>query len=444
MSAPDPASVLEWEAAGRRIEVDGREVFVRDVPAAGDESGPPVLVLHGFPSASFDYRHVLDALRRTRRVILFDFLGFGLSAKPDLRYSIELQADVTEAVVAACGIDRVVLLTHDMGDTVGGEVLARDLDGTLGFSIERRALTNGSIYIEMAQLSTGQQLLLSLPDERNELVGADEGAAFRGGLAGTFAEARQPDDEELDAQWALMRRHQGSALLPRTIRYIEDRRDREAPLHRRHRVPPVAARGRVGPPRPDRGARDDRPPAGRPARHRPRHPRRRRPLPDDRGARAVRRGGAPRAGRGLETVSMRAVVVYESLTGNTAKAARLIAEQLTARGITTAAYPVNKPDYQVLSEADLVVVGGWTDGIVIAGQKPGRSWRLKKMPAISGKKAVVFATYAIDPGKVLEKLVTIVEGRGAEVLGGMTIRRDRLEESTAEFVDRIVEVLEPA
>jgi flavodoxin len=141
---------------------------------------------------------------------------------------------------------------------------------------------------------------------------------------------------------------------------------------------------------------------------------------------------------------MRAVVVYESLTGNTAKAARLIAEQLTDRGITTAVYPVNKPDYQVLADADLVVVGGWTDGIIIAGQKPGRSWRLKKMPAISGKKAVVFATYAIDPGKVLDKLVAIVEERGAEVLGGMTIRRDRLEESTAEFVDRIVEVLEPA
>jgi pimeloyl-ACP methyl ester carboxylesterase len=160
-------------------------------------------------------------------VILFDFLGFGFSAKPDLRYSIELQADVTEAVVAAAGVDRVALLTHDMGDTVGGEILARDLDGDLGFAIERRALTNGSIYIEMAQLSTGQQLLLSLPDERQDLVGADEGVAFRGGLAGTFAADRQPDDDELDAQWALMRREQGASLLPRTIRYIEDRRANE-------------------------------------------------------------------------------------------------------------------------------------------------------------------------------------------------------------------------
>jgi pimeloyl-ACP methyl ester carboxylesterase len=228
VTAADPAVVTEWEAAGRRIDVDGREVFVRDVPAEGDESGPPILVLHGFPSASFDYRHVLDALCRTRRVILFDFLGFGLSAKPDLRYSIELQADVTEAVVDACGVDRVALLTHDMGDTVGGEVLARDLDGNLGFSIERRALTNGSIYIEMAQLSTGQQLLLSLPDERSDFVGADDGAAFRGGLAATFAPDRQPGADELDAQWALMRRDTGASLLPRTIRYIEDRRDRES------------------------------------------------------------------------------------------------------------------------------------------------------------------------------------------------------------------------
>jgi pimeloyl-ACP methyl ester carboxylesterase len=226
-TTPDPTAVTEWEAAGRRITVDGRDVFVLDLPATGEENGPPVLVLHGFPSASFDYRHILDRMRRRRRVLLFDFLGFGLSGKPDLRYSIELQADVAEAVVAAAGVDRISLLTHDMGDTVGGEILARDLDGALGFSIERRALTNGSIYIDMAQLSDGQNLLLSLPDERQELVGADEGVAFRAGLAATFAADRQPDADELDAQWALMRRDQGASLLPRTIRYIEDRRDRE-------------------------------------------------------------------------------------------------------------------------------------------------------------------------------------------------------------------------
>ena len=47
-----------------------------------------------------------------------------------------------------------------MGDSVGGELLARSLDGTLGFTVRRRVLSNGSIYIAMAQLTDGQQFLL--------------------------------------------------------------------------------------------------------------------------------------------------------------------------------------------------------------------------------------------------------------------------------------------
>ena len=141
---------------------------------------------------------------------------------------------------------------------------------------------------------------------------------------------------------------------------------------------------------------------------------------------------------------MTAVVIYESLTGNTAKAAKLIAEGLTARGLPTAAYPVDGINFQALSDAEVVIVGGWTDGLIFLGQKPGRAWRLSAMPAIAGKKAVVFATYAVDPGKVLDKLVAIVEARGAEVLGGMTIRRGRIEESAADFVDRVLAILSPA
>lgn len=141
---------------------------------------------------------------------------------------------------------------------------------------------------------------------------------------------------------------------------------------------------------------------------------------------------------------VRAVVIYESLTGRTARAAELIGEQLRGAGVPATVCPVNHIDYQALSEADVVLVGSWTDGIVIAGQKPGRAWRLRGMPAITGKPAFVFATYAIDPGRVLDKLVVIVESRGAEVLGGMTIRRDRLESSTADFVDRVLSAMAPA
>jgi hypothetical protein len=61
---------------------------------------------------------------------------------------------------------------------------------------------------------------------------------------------------------------------------------------------------------------------------------------------------------------------------------------------------------------------------------------------MDGKRALVFCTYAIDAGKVLEKLTQVVEDRGATVLGGMALRRDRLDEGAKEFVARLLDAVE--
>jgi pimeloyl-ACP methyl ester carboxylesterase len=137
---------------------------------------------------------------------------------------MRLQADVVEGVARQLGLTSVALLTHDMGDTVGGELLARSLEGTLAFDITRRVLTNGSIYIGMAHLSTGQELLLSLDDAPTDLVVAD---GYKAGLAATFSPKSSVAADELDAQWLLAERNGGHRMLPRTIRYIEDRRAEE-------------------------------------------------------------------------------------------------------------------------------------------------------------------------------------------------------------------------
>jgi flavorubredoxin len=139
-------------------------------------------------------------------------------------------------------------------------------------------------------------------------------------------------------------------------------------------------------------------------------------------------------------VAVQAVVIYESLTGNTAKAGHAIAGELTAHGVDTRAYPITRIDYQALADADLVVVGSWTDGLILVGQKPGRLGRIRTMPALAGKRAVVYLTYAIDQGKALQKLSDAVADRGADVLGGLSIRRDKLDEGVADLVDRILAV----
>ncbi|HEY4377764.1 MAG TPA: alpha/beta hydrolase [Acidimicrobiales bacterium] len=230
MTTSDAAAHVEaWEALGHRIDVDGVEVWVADLPAV-DEQRPPVFVLHGFPTCSFDWHHVVEPLRRHRRVVLFDLPGFGLSAKPDRRYGIRFWADVAEGVLAHCGLAEIALVTHDAGDTVGGELLARDLDGELHVAVTERVVTNGSIYLGLAHLTDGQNLLLSLPDARFDIAGPpdDRGGAYRRALAATCSADHQPDDAELEAQWLLADREDGTSLLPRTIRYIEDRRAEEA------------------------------------------------------------------------------------------------------------------------------------------------------------------------------------------------------------------------
>jgi hypothetical protein len=134
---------------------------------------------------------------------------------------------------------------------------------------------------------------------------------------------------------------------------------------------------------------------------------------------------------------VRVVVIYESLTGNTRKASHLIVDELRSAGHEAEAYPTGGVDLAQLQQADLVVVGGWTDGLFFVGQRPGRAGRLRKLPALAGKRAVCFVTYALDAGKTLEKLVAIVEGLGAVVEGGMTIRRDRLADGARQFAERL-------
>jgi pimeloyl-ACP methyl ester carboxylesterase len=151
-------------------------------------------------------------------------IGFGLSAKPDRPYPLALQGDVAQAFVAETGVRALALLTHDLGDTVGGELLARQAEGGWDVEITERVLTNGSIYIEMAQLSVGQQMLLALPDERLPDGSGIDAAGMQASLAATFAPQSPVDEAALGAAVELVMHDDGQRLLPRTIRYIEERR----------------------------------------------------------------------------------------------------------------------------------------------------------------------------------------------------------------------------
>jgi pimeloyl-ACP methyl ester carboxylesterase len=221
-----------WEAIGTHRQLGGYRVFTIDAPSIGPEVHEPLLILHGFPTSSFDYAAVLDALRAGRRVLLLDGLGYGLSAKPDQHYTLALQADLAAAFVAQLGLTRLALLTHDVGDTVGGELLARRAEGTWPVEVTRRVITNGSIYIAQAHLTDGQQLLLSLPDEKLPPEMPINAASLTKSLRDTFSpDASLPPEgsrqDPLPPTVEQILHDDGHLVLTRLIRYIEERRENE-------------------------------------------------------------------------------------------------------------------------------------------------------------------------------------------------------------------------
>jgi pimeloyl-ACP methyl ester carboxylesterase len=221
-----PMALDIWRARGTLVPTSNGGVFT--VEQTGSGVGDPILVLHGFPTCSYDWAPVLPALAERGRVVLFDFPGYGLSTKDDRAYSLFDQADTVEALAEHLGLDSVALVTHDMGDSVGGELLARSLDGTLSFDVSRRVVTNGSIYLDLAQLTDGQKLLESLPDAALPEGAGPDVAGLAAALRATLAPDSPVPDDELTILAELITHEGGNRLLPRLIRYLGERRVHES------------------------------------------------------------------------------------------------------------------------------------------------------------------------------------------------------------------------
>lgn len=121
-------TLSEWKADGQYFDYKSQQIFTRD-----RGNGQNLLLIHGFPTASWDWYKMWDKLESGFRLLTLDMLGFGFSGKPrNYSYSILDQADLIEQFLEIKQVKQVHILSHDYGDTVAQELLARQIERARG------------------------------------------------------------------------------------------------------------------------------------------------------------------------------------------------------------------------------------------------------------------------------------------------------------------------
>jgi pimeloyl-ACP methyl ester carboxylesterase len=179
------------------------------------------VLLHGFPSSSFDWRQLLA--ETDGPALTFDFLGFGLSDKPrDHTYTLGWQADLVEELVRRrLGKTPVFIVAHDMGTSVATELLARDVEGKLEIELAGVLLFNGSIVLDRASLTPSQKLLRSRFGPLASRLSSER--VFRQQFGSVFSKAHPLTDDEAADQWALICHNGGRTLGHKLVHYLDER-----------------------------------------------------------------------------------------------------------------------------------------------------------------------------------------------------------------------------
>lgn len=111
---------MNGETLHRRIDVGGVDIFYRE---AGPPDAPVLLLPHGYPCSSFEFRNLLPRLGDRWRLLATDYPGMGYSDTPEhFDYSFDGYAQLLDGFVRALGVERFVLCLHDFGSPIGARL----------------------------------------------------------------------------------------------------------------------------------------------------------------------------------------------------------------------------------------------------------------------------------------------------------------------------------
>lgn len=231
-----PAAALAWCQAGENFPWKSTLPVNEDFDALnifhicqGDPDNPAILMIHGYPTMSFDYAPLFDEFKDEYYVCALDTPGYGFSDKPlgGYDYSIDDDARLVDAYIREiAGLDEFILITHDKGDSVGLALLQiYQAYETRPYTIQHHFITNGNIYLPLAQLTNAQKMLL------NPILGPLISPLMTGARAAEsladLAFATTLPQSEIDSYASIYDYQNGMAVMHEITEYLNERAENE-------------------------------------------------------------------------------------------------------------------------------------------------------------------------------------------------------------------------
>lgn len=223
------AELEDWRAAGRYFDYLGFDIFYRvDGPPPGE--APVLLAIHGYPFNSWDWSLIWPTLTERFTVIAPDMIGLGFSAKPTAyQYSVPDHADMHEALLEHLNVERCHVLAHDLGDSVGQELLARTEFGQHSYgSPQYQSITwlNGGLFNEAYTPRTMQKLMSATP--LGDLMGPLQGSRLSRRMVEPtinemFGPNTKPSRHLMDRFHEILEYNDGKRVLHKVGRFLADR-----------------------------------------------------------------------------------------------------------------------------------------------------------------------------------------------------------------------------
>jgi len=222
--------ITSWKNSGEYIPYGPfqHQLFVKQLGNPAAIAQKTLLLIHGFPESSYSYHAIVDGMLQIfDRIILFDMLGYGLSDKPTENYTYSLfeQADTVFEVWKHFGVKGGHMLSHDMGDSVATEIVARHenelMPAWFSEGLQSLTFTNGSMVLELADLRITQKILLS--NYGHLLKNVVSFKIFNQQVRGAHGNENL-SAEEIETLWELNNLKEGRQKTYLTIKYLNDRK----------------------------------------------------------------------------------------------------------------------------------------------------------------------------------------------------------------------------